>query len=1005
MNRSYRLIWSQVRQAFVVADEGARSSGKSSISGARLVALAGALFVASSPAMAAVKHCGDQLTFINDVRMGPTCALNQNNAAVLVNNGGGLVVSDTNHSAVWVDALSGAVEGVTIENAGRIESTTNSAIGIGQPSGNPIQVRHIMNMGGDILGNTDAIWIGGNTAVTVGSIENAGRVEGREGALAISGNPDTPTSIGSIVNYAGGVMQGGDFGVGAWGYQDNLVAIGSLENAGTIKGNDGIDLRLVTIGASILNTGRIDAKNTGLTLRELTLKGDLTNRGSISGADGGISVNKSMVAGALNNTGGIESDDSALHVKGSTIVAGINNSGSILTKDDASVVLLDSTVSGLSNSGKISGLAGVASESGSLGFIDNSGTIEGQLNSVWLDGSGATAINAVGDQARFIGDVKAIDASFNVKSGSTFRNEGAIQVAAFNIERGATFLMEEGRSTTRGKDNGIGFEVANDGITVGSGGFNNQGTLALGATSFGSILGNYEQSADGRLKVGVADDQTFGKLLIDGTATLPTNARIEVDVTRPDHAFGVTGMQDIVMARNLVSDGTFAVSDNSLLFNFGAVKNGNSVDLTLTAAAVPVKPVVPPKPVDPVTPDKPVVPVTPDKPVVPVTPDKPVIPVTPPKPDDNLTAEHIVRQMGNSPAYAAARALDQTFAQNPTGDLAANFVGLSTRQQVSEAVTQTLPLLTGSSIGATGSTLSGINRVIQARQDSGRVGLSSGDAPSQENLWIKTFGSWADQDERSGVSGFDANTQGLAIGADAAVSEQARMGVAFAYAKTDVDSHSNIAPQSMQIDTFQLIGYGSYTVAPGTELNVQLDVGQNNNKGKRHMSFADATAKADYTSHNAHAGVSLDHTLRLNDTLTFQPSVRADYTWIADESYREKGADALNLKVDSRDAEALVLGVDGKLDYNVSDSTVLSASAGVGYDVINEQASITSTYAGAPGAAFTTQGLDPSPWLGRAGLGLNHTLDNGTEVSLRYDVETRSAFSNQGVSLKARWAF
>lgn len=274
-------------------------------------------------------------------------------------------------------------------------------------------------------------------------------------------------------------------------------------------------------------------------------------------------------------------------------------------------------------------------------------------------------------------------------------------------------------------------------------------------------------------------------------------------------------------------------------------------------------------------------------------------------------------------------------------------------------MTQTLPLLTGSSIGATGSTLSGINRVIQARQDSNRIGLSSGDAPSQENLWIKTFGSWADQDERSGVSGFDANTQGLAIDADTMVSEEARLGLAFANAKTDVDSHSNIAPQSMEIDTFQLIGYGRYTVAPGTELNVQVDVGQNN-KGKRHIPFADTTAKADYTSHNAHVGVSLDHTLRLNEALTFQPSVRADYTWIADESYREKGADARNLKVDSRDAEALVLGVDAKLDYNVSDSTVLSASAGAGYDVISEQASITSTYAGAPGAAFTTQGLDPT---------------------------------------------
>jgi uncharacterized protein with beta-barrel porin domain len=84
---------------------------------------------------------------------------------------------------------------------------------------------------------------------------------------------------------------------------------------------------------------------------------------------------------------------------------------------------------------------------------------------------------------------------------------------------------------------------------------------------------------------------------------------------------------------------------------------------------------------------------------------------------------------------------------------------------------------------------------------------------------------------------------------------------------------------------------------------------------------------------------------------------------------------------------------------------VLSANLGAGYDVIDEDSSITSTYAGAPGAAFKTPGMDMEPWLARAGLGLTHTLANGTEVGLRYDAEARSDFTNQGASIKARWAF
>ncbi|MDD0989582.1 autotransporter outer membrane beta-barrel domain-containing protein [Pseudomonas sp. TNT2022 ID681] len=370
-----------------------------------------------------------------------------------------------------------------------------------------------------------------------------------------------------------------------------------------------------------------------------------------------------------------------------------------------------------------------------------------------------------------------------------------------------------------------------------------------------------------------------------------------------------------------------------------------------------------------------------------------------------MSAESVVLGLANHPAAPAARVLDATFASNPTGELASHFVGLSTEQQVSDAVTQSLPLLVGGSQMATSNTLSGVNRVVQARQDSLR-GMSSGEVtPGEENVWIKPFGSWADQQARSGVSGFDANTQGLALGADAAVSENARLGLAFAYARSDIDSDSSVARQSMKIDTFQLIGYGSYALAEHTELNLQLDVGRHNNEGKRHMPFAEATAKADYHSTSAHAGVGLAHTLRLSEQLEFVPSVRLDYTWIGDEAYREKAAGALNLKVDSRDAEALLLGTEGRFNYDLGHNTVLSASLGVGYDMINETTAITSTYAGSPDAAFTTRGLDPSPWLGRVGLGVSHTLDNGTELSLRYDAESRSDFLNQGAAIKARWAF
>ncbi|WP_081729142.1 autotransporter domain-containing protein [Pseudomonas sp. URMO17WK12:I4] len=355
-------------------------------------------------------------------------------------------------------------------------------------------------------------------------------------------------------------------------------------------------------------------------------------------------------------------------------------------------------------------------------------------------------------------------------------------------------------------------------------------------------------------------------------------------------------------------------------------------------------------------------------------------------------------QLSNSPALNAARVIDAT------PELLALFAGLD-GQQRSEAASQTLPLVLGATTSAISNSLSMINNVIQARQDS-TSGLSSGDvALGGEHFWIKTFGSWASQDARNGVSGFDADSKGMALGFDAAVSESTRLGLAFAYVKTDVDGDSRIAPQSAQIDTYQLIGYGTHSLSADTRLNFQVDVGQNRTEGRRQIQFTGDTAKADYDGYNVHLGLGIDHDLRLTEQLTFVPSARVDYTWIGEDSYREKGAGLLNLEVDDRDTEALVFSLDGKLDYSLTDTTILSANLGGGYDAINESASMTSVYAGAPGAAFRTDGLDLEPWLARAGLGLSHTLGNGTEVSLRYDAEARSGFTNQGAQVKARWAF
>lgn len=809
MNKTYRIIWSETHQAFVVANEKAATRGKpSSTRKAVAQAVVAALLALAAPAALAGTSCpglGGAITVTGADDQ--TCDLVTGDS-LTVNLGGAIAAS-----SIGVAAHSGVTVG-GITNHGTISATSSSAWAISVFNST---VGGIINSGTISSPSSDAIHIAGS-AIT-GGIHNTGLITGWKG-VAI----------------------------------ENLSTItGGINNSDTITGGYGIyAVSSSTINGGITNSGTITAQRTGVYVDNASISGGITNSGTISGGGG--------------------------------TYAGI----------------------GLYNASTISG------------GITNSGTISGSAYAIYVDGTSTLdgiviASNTPGvSTARFIGAVNAPATPMSIASGATYtlRGDDDFRVASFTNNGTARFDSAGGVTPNFNLGNVTGNTFANNSV------------LAVAAGTTGTITGDYTQAAGGTFRTHVTDDTTYGKLVVSGTATLPSNAKIDVNVADPNFSFTASSMANIISAGTLTSDGTFTVTDNSLLFNFGAVKDSNTVDLTITAAA-PAAPGV-------------------------------------------LTS---VTNTGNTPATGAATALDIIIAGDPTGPVGSLFVGFSTEQQVSNAVSQTLPLLTGGSQVAASAALTGINRVIQARQERNR-GLSSGDLfYGDKKFWMKPFGSWADQDDRNGVSGYKARTGGLAFGADATISNETRVGLSFAYARVAVDGSSSVAPNSMDVDVYQLVGYGSHVLDADSEINFQVGIGQNKNDGRRDLLAFGTVAKADFTSQTATAGVGYGRTLKLGEQTGFTPSLRADYSWIRDKGYTETGAGAMNLNVESRTTDELILAADGKLTHEIATGRTVSANLGLGYDVLGEQVSIMAAYAGAPTVAFTTRGLDPNPWMVRGGAG------------------------------------
>lgn len=556
----------------------------------------------------------------------------------------------------------------------------------------------------------------------------------------------------------------------------------------------------------------------------------------------------------------------------------------------------------------------------------------------------------MGNQAALIGDVEATTADVNVKSGAEFTTSNAFNVRSFNVESGATLNLTEAAHTANG--------LSVNGISV-SQGFLNHGTVVIGGSTLGRINGDYTQAAGSTLTVGVDSIANHGVLSVSGIATLADGSTLKVNVggnasfNAGDLVAGVVTAGDTLTVNTA---GGLAVQDNSILYRFTASnsRNANELDLIVEQDQSPFV--------------------------------------------NNVGT-------GRTPLGGVATNLDNILANGVPTNLQPVLDRLSAlpADELPAALSQLVPVMTGAGSQAGVNALRSMNKIIQSRVESNQ-GLCSGNPAAERYVWVRAFGSAGEQDSQDVVAGFRSRTAGIVLGGDKPINDKLRAGLAFTYARTDIDSRGSGAPSSLDVNTYELVHYGSYNLDPVTDINYQVDAGYNTVKGVRQILFMGQQAHSDFNSLNLHASVGIGRTWAVSSQSSVTPSVRVDYTHMKTGDYTETGAGGLNLQVDDSTFKEFMLTADIKGSHSLGERTKLVGNLSAGYDFTNKQSVSTSSFVGG-GSVFETKGLDSSPWLYRGGLGLLHD-SNDMEYSLRYDLERRtSGYTNQTLSARVRWAF
>lgn len=553
-------------------------------------------------------------------------------------------------------------------------------------------------------------------------------------------------------------------------------------------------------------------------------------------------------------------------------------------------------------------------------------------------------------------------ATVNFDNG-TLRLTGSSSLIFNNLTANDAINLEAGGATI--DTNGNNVTVFNNAVIKGIGSFTKAGagTLTMntgtnkawtGATNINQgvlqLNGDYTMAQGEVLGIGLNSIDDYGQLVVSGDADI-TEGQLNVNASEAVQSLvGGSVWSDIVKANTLTGEFKI-ITDNSQLVDFLAdYSTPNAVNLSM------------------------------------VRQDKFV---------DTIQSQ--ANRTGLSLAAVLDRSIDNRLANNSDGfadTLISSTIGFN-QPQIAAAVNELQPLL----MGASNRIVTDANIVISNAIT--EHSLSS----AKRGLWAQALGSNINQDEKDGVTGYDANSYGGIVGIDAPINSNLNLGMAVSYNDSDVDSDSQNLNHKMSAKSWQVIGYGNYDVSDATQVNFHAGAGRSNIEGERQLSIlTDAVAQSDYDMDTLQAGVGIGHRVGTQDR-NITPFAQVNYAQAKSDSYRETGAGVYNFEVDENTYESMRWTAGIKLSQALTPKIALTGQLAAAIENGDQRSDITASFISMPDDKFTTVGQEVSQEIGIAGIGISYMPTANMTLSAGYRGEWRDNYDDQGGNVALQIAF
>ena len=372
------------------------------------------------------------------------------------------------------------------------------------------------------------------------------------------------------------------------------------------------------------------------------------------------------------------------------------------------------------------------------------------------------------------------------------------------------------------------------------------------------------------------------------------------------------------------------------------------------------------------------------------------------------SASDVVADAGGSVNNAQTAEAWDTLVQSPTASANAKAVSAVLKElsenneqayvaaltavapEVAPMVQQTQSENANQVFGAVGTRLTG------GTVSTGGEGMSSGDSIFKRGaMWVQGLFNKSKLDDTSKAKGFDADSSGIAFGAEKFVNDDVKVGVGYAYTNTDIDGFM----RSTDVDTHTAIVYGEYKPS-NWYVNGIATYGWSDYEENKNVAGVGVKADYDVETFGLQAMTGYDMQVK---GFGFTPEGGLRYVHIKQDAYK----DSADQRVSGNDSDILtgVIGAKVSKSWELENGMNIKPEARIAatYDLMNDDVNSVVTLAN--GSAYSVEGKALDRFGMEFGAGVTAEVNDNVELSLGYEGKFREDYQDHTGLINAKYKF